>query len=176
MNLNLVPEKIKKEIKIKLLGDIILDCLFIFSVASVALAIVFKVSWMITDETLSNLDPSDSVSSSIRGYEEEIKEINRKTSELSEIQKDFIPWTCLIKKTGEAADGLVVFDLFNIERENGNVLIEGWAESRDDLLAFKDNLKKIEDFSAVSLPIENLLKKEEINFKITAKLKTGDNE
>jgi len=58
--------------------------------------------------------------------------------------------------------------LNNLIINNNKILLTGSAKLRDQLLVLKNNLESSELFSNVEIPLENLLKKEGVDFNIKA--------
>ena len=50
------------------------------------------------------------------------------------------------------------------------IIIKGYAQTRDDLIAFNKNLEASQLFKEVKIPLSNFLTQEAIIFEITAKV------
>ena len=57
--------------------------------------------------------------------------------------------------------------------QDGKISLAGIAARRDDVLALVDNLKKVKEFSDVSLPASSLKEKENLNFTLSFKVDTN---
>ena len=98
----------------------------------------------------------------------DIKEFNQKLKTVETIQKDHIAWTNFFIKFS-----LLVPDdigIYNLSLNKDKIVITGLAKTRDQLLKFKENLENSSLFSEVVTPLEDLLKKEDVDFHIKANI------
>jgi Tfp pilus assembly protein PilN len=59
-----------------------------------------------------------------------------------------------------------------LNADGQSIKITGFAQNRQNLLEFENNLKNYEVIDKVDVPLESLLNKENINFDIIAEIET----
>lgn len=57
-------------------------------------------------------------------------------------------------------------------KKEGNIVMNGFAETRDNLLAFETSLRAGGIFQEITFPLSNITKQSDINFTIQGKLKS----
>ena len=171
ITLNILPNKIKKELKTKLIYISLKNILSILIINICLYAILFLIIMQILSsyyiETIKN---TTSITKKGENYEKQVQLINNKIKIAEEIQKDKINWSyLLIFLSNNAPSGISIKNL-SINSEKNNITISGNAIKRENLLTYKEVMKNNEIFNNVSFPIQNILEKENINFTITAKI------
>lgn len=78
------------------------------------------------------------------------------------------PWPITLRDLDSAAPGSIRFHSLNMSLANHKLTLNGFASNRDDLIAFQQALTALPILSGVNSPITNLLKRENIEFSITA--------
>jgi hypothetical protein len=71
----------------------------------------------------------------------------------------------------QAKDQPVILSGLSFSETKGEIFFSGKANSRQDLLTFKDNLEKSDLFAKVSIPFSSLGEESNVDFKIILKLK-----
>lgn len=105
----------------------------------------------------------------IAKYQENFKTINNDISLVSKVKKDQLYWSSLfIKLSSYLTAGITITDLAN---NNYSISIAGTADTRDNLIAFKDKLAGETCFSDVNLPLSNLVDQENVAFQMDFKIK-----
>jgi Tfp pilus assembly protein PilN len=100
------------------------------------------------------------------------QELDNKYSETEDFLKFFDKNEGYLKYLEEINSSLpqgVYFKEIKINEEE--LIIDGWAENRDDLLNFENNLKEKDFFKQVEMPISNLTSQKNVNFEIIISLK-----
>jgi len=173
LTLNLISKDTKKEIKlrkvyriIKKITNILLVITFIISIMMVTAKYILKYNYY------NAISENESQAEGDKIYNAQAGEINSKLKITSQVKKDFIPWSYLIKDLADKTPTGITFS--NIELLKNSIKIIGNADWRDNLLVFKQNLEKSNIYSNVNLPITSLLDKQNINFTITANLNLED--
>lgn len=100
-----------------------------------------------------------SESSRIQKELEYIKSVSARRSKISEIVSP------LLKET----EGVVINELIIQKQEN--IIINGQAATRKDLLDFEKKLRDIGEIRDISTPLSNIIKETNINFTTQGKLK-----
>ena len=95
---------------------------------------------------------------------------NQKIKFLTAIQKKFIIWSPKIAAITALTPNNIELYSININYTSKEVQIAGKAATRDDLLSYKQQLESSSLLKDLSLPIDNLLEAEDVNFNIKAKI------
>ncbi len=169
LTLNIISSDLKKEIKLKNIFKSLKKIVYI----TILFVIIYSIVLLIADFTLGNHYEIIAIKSAKSDSEqnktiENISEINSKIEETSKIQKEFINWVSLIEEISNSTKQDIKFSKISFSKEDGLSLI-GNSKSREALLSLKKYLDEAKFLKDVDFPIENLLKKEDINFKIGAK-------
>lgn len=105
----------------------------------------------------------------IKKMDNDFKQINELVSQIQKIQKNHLYWSNALLKLNRLVPETVAVD--NLSTKNYKIIISGISKNRDELLKFKENLEKSDCFEAVSLPLSNLVTKENIDFQIEFSIK-----
>lgn len=171
LRLNILPTELKQEIKqvklfymLKRMGILLAYFLVIYAVMLVSSNQILK---KYSEDTFSN---QASIGKNSLEYIEKVKNINEQVNNVAAIQKEFSPLSdFLVQVTDNLNEGIKISQL-SIEKDTGVFVLSGTADSRDSLLKLKSSLESLDSLSEISLPINNLLRKDDINFTITAKI------
>jgi Tfp pilus assembly protein PilN len=172
--INLLPEKKKKEIKRRkfLLFVMWQEVLIVFT-ALVFLVMLFSVNFILNmnydeikkdGEKYFNRDEFKEM----RSYEEEFAVINKRVSLISQIQSYDYYWTNFFYELSRITPEGV--KLRNLSTDQFDVVLSGKSKSRDELIVFRDRLESSNCFTDVNVPLSNIVKKEDIDFKIEIKI------
>jgi hypothetical protein len=105
----------------------------------------------------------------IRNYDQEFKKINLESGQILKVAKDQLYWTNVFQElSGKMIEGIKIESLAT---KDYKVLLAGKANSRDELISFKDDLVTSACFDSVDLPISNLVSKDNVSFQIDIKVK-----
>ncbi len=173
--LNLISQEQKKEIKLKRAYEITKKINYILLIIAIFIAIVLLIGKLILQtQFIKAVNQYTLVTKSSQGDNAKIRDINNSLNFVSEIQSDFILWSNLIKDASDRTPGGVSLSSVNIDRDKKIIQIKGAAKLRDDLLQFKENIKKSPIYQNANLPLQNILQKENINFEIKAELNLNE--
>jgi len=95
---------------------------------------------------------------------------NKKIDFLTNMQNNFIIWSPKLASLTALTSKDITLVTINIDHATKDIKISGHAKERDDLLFYKKQLESSGIFQKIDLPIENLLKAQNIYFKISGKL------
>lgn len=171
LKLNIIPLELKHEIKRVKLFDMIKR----FSFWLVSFLLIYAAIFISSDLILKKYNEDTIASQASVGknsteYIEKVKNINEQINKVAQIQENFISFSdFLIMITKNINPGIKV-DQLSVEKETSIFMLSGTADSRDSLLKLKSDLESLAVFEELSLPINNLLKKDDISFTITAKI------
>ncbi len=175
IKINLIPlakkEAIAKNKKLKL----VIKLEIIISLALIAFFIV-----LMSFQYISNLNLNVYLSgqkknknltqyNKINQYDINFKQANLKIKNVIAIEKQQLYWSKMFTQLSAIIfPGITIDDL---STENFKVTIQGKADTRDELIVFKNKLDKNNCFSDVNLPLSNLVNRSNINFKISFQTK-----
>lgn len=170
INIDLLPKERKLELKRnklfrKILGE---ELLFLFPVI-VFIVILCNIYYLLYSQrnnvvqTQLSSQSQDSLKE-LNKYEEKFKEVNENSAMLIKIQEGHLRWSRVLEKMNLIVPEGMFF--VNFSTKNYKVFILGKAKNRDTLLLFKKNIESDACFSGVTLPLSDLVVKENIEFQI----------
>jgi Tfp pilus assembly protein PilN len=170
LRINLVPEKTKKEINLKKIYAVVkgIDYLLVFlAILTGAIFISSKIFLLESTNLETNTFSSSDLNNS--SFKEPI-EINGKLSTIKEIlNKNHSYFDIINNIANKIPEKISIFRL-KIDTENKTIEIKGRADQRDDLIELKERLKNDTLYKNIDFPLQNLLKKEDVDFSISAEL------
>ena len=173
ITINLLSPEQKQELKIKRIYLAINEIVVLVLLFSSIVAILLVGSRYFLEQQLTELIIKNAASLELnQKISLEIEGANKKISGAFEIQKNFRKWSTIIPSLAKLASDKIVFNFVKIYRQEATIEMEGTAQTRDDLLAFKAQLENSTLFEQISLPTADLLSKEKNIFHIKAKIKT----
>lgn len=105
----------------------------------------------------------------IRRYDEQFKKINSQIMDIARIKGDQLYWSNMFLYFSQSI--LPGISIQNLTTKDYAVFLIGKADSRDSLIDFKEKLEKDECFSAVNLPLSNLVSKGSVDFQMDLEIK-----
>ena len=103
-----------------------------------------------------------------------INQINEKITNLKGVQTDYIKWSAYLAEFSTLIPPEITLSELAVSQETNKIQIRGLAPLRDDFLALKSNLENSPLLENIDSPISNLIKREEINFELSASLVLED--
>ena len=100
----------------------------------------------------------------------EIKKVNKELKNINEAQSHFSFWTPYLADLFKNMPAGISLNGLDFNKQNKDLIIQGLAKNRVDLLALKDNLAKFSWIKNLDLPASALTAKENINFIINIEL------
>ena len=171
ITLNLIPPKKKKNLRLANSLLIIKNNLILLFFIVVFSSIILLVGKAAIDEHFANIvSQSTLITKYAKIFNYEIKDFNHKVIAAEEIQNKAIPWVQFINILSIQIPNDVTITYLEIK--DGKVIMNGNAKSRNDLLQLKNNLENFKILSNINIPIESLLKKENIDFNLKAEYDT----
>ena len=176
ITINIIPDKIKKEIKINFIYSLLKQNLYILIIILSVFGIILLISENILISTLtkemngSSLDFKNATNSS----QNKVNDINNNLLLLNNIQEDFIRWSVFFDYLSKNIPKNITLSKLNITNDGSEISFSGNAPTREALLSFKEMLEDSKTFIDVNFPIQNLLQKENISFEIKAKLELNE--
>ena len=171
LTLNLVAPSSKKEIKLKRIFYVLKTMTNTLTVLTILLAItllcgLFILRYHFQHSVIgSNINFENKID-----YDGQIKNINHSLTTISDIQDNYYNFSMLLDEIMRLVPDNVILTSIKINKAGLNIIFNGRALNRDQLLIFKEGLEDSESFTDIVLPISNILKKDNIDFEITATL------
>ncbi|MCD4761593.1 hypothetical protein K8R32_01400 [bacterium] len=168
LNLNIIPEEIKKTIKLINFYKSYKRILLILFLIITIYAIVFLFDKLILqNHFVETVSRTTLLTKTTENYSKNVREINNQINFISNIQDNFINWSYLIDFIAKNTPDGINFKQIKFNKDKNSLFLQGKAANRDNLLALKKILEsKPEFFSNISFPIKNILEKNNINFEI----------
>ncbi|MBT4277661.1 hypothetical protein HOD96_02865 [Candidatus Falkowbacteria bacterium] len=178
ITLDLFPKKEKKRLNFKRYYFLIQRISILFSAVAVLTSIVLFASKYIIKYDLDNItEQSATIVKSYKDLNQDIKNSNIQLKRLHNIQKENIEFSQILLKITDLIPKEITINSLSLNIEGDNVKkkilsfsLKGVAETRDDLIVFKDSLNSNDFIETVEFPITNLLKQESVEFEILTNL------
>lgn len=175
VTLNLLPEEKKEEIaRARRFKAAIFWEAAILAVAIVCLLFLVSLNYILSFEVrslqeLENQDSGKEQYQAVKKYEEAFSDVTAKTGELALVSKDQLYWSKLFEELSSIIpDGIKVS---SISTKNFALILTGSADTRDNLISFKDKLAGDKCFTDVDLPLSNLVSRDNADFQMNLKVK-----
>ena len=175
ITLNIIPPQLKKEIKIKTVYAALKDFYAILFINICFLGIILLASLgVIQAHFVKTIKNSSLLTKSVENYEQQIKEINTKINEVEKIQAEAVNWSYLLSLLWEQTPKGIFFNKISLNKDKNSLILNGLSDTRENLLVLKSLIEDSGYFKNINFPISNLLKKENVNFTISAEIKSYD--
>ncbi|MFH1677358.1 MAG: hypothetical protein ABH888_00940 [Patescibacteria group bacterium] len=169
--LNLISKKVKQDIKLKRIYAILKRFGYILIIITALFAIIILFAKIILQNTFNQVvEQTTLITKNNQSSNNQIKAINTRLDNIEKIQNDFIPWSFLLEDLSQDISSNINFFSIKIDKDKQQIDLKGVAVTRKGLLDFKKSIEESDKFSDIYFPINNLLKENNINFEITAKL------
>lgn len=135
-------------------------------------AILLGISFLLSSQLKSDVDTSKQTESQskaladIATYESAFRAANTKSAELSRILAQHVAWKEFFRALDENVPSDIV--ITNVLSKDYQVTLSGTAKNREALLEFQRNMNNSSCFSESSVPLSDLLEKENIDFALSA--------
>ncbi len=139
---------------------------------SALLAITFLLGWLILTGSLSDLAKSSLLVN--RGYpvvNSEVSAINMATKNVVQAGRDFAPVAPFVNEIITTLPPSIKLTSLQIDRDSSTLLLDGIANTRQDLLNYEMTMEKDQNISNVTLPTSQLFQVTDIHFELHATLK-----
>lgn len=175
LRLNILPQKQKKEIRLKLLYNKLKNIFSVIIIISCAYAILLLLMELTLQmHFISTIDETSLINKSTENYSTKIYDINVQLDEAETIQKNYSQKSILIEFLSQNIKSDISISNLSLNKNNNTLSLTGFSGSRQSLLDLKEVLENADNFSSVNFPISNLLKKNDINFDISAQIDNYD--
>lgn len=174
--MNLLPQELKKE-NLKIYRSHLAGWALFFLLLLVLVSVILLVpSYLIFSSKRTNVEKTlaltrargERVSASVP--HETVADVNKKISTLARKSEKVAPPSVLIDEIVAKRSQTLSITSLSITT-GATISLEGVANTREDLVGFKEALEKSDYFTKVDSPISNLIADRDIKFSITAILK-----
>lgn len=167
ITLNLLSPEKKKASQLIQLYTMIKNLIIIILLFIIIGAITLLTSKAVLQNHFNDIvDQTTLITKSVTAFNTDIKTFNQQLRDVENIQKENVAWSnFLIDFSQLVPDGINVHNL-TINKSEAEIFISGLAQTRNNLLILKDSLENSDLFFETAIPLENLLKKENITFNI----------
>ena len=174
ITLNLLPKNRKKKIKnrkiLKLFvwqeGMLIFSVIFLFGI-TIGISKIIDVRMDLADTQIS-VDSSEGNYAEIKKYEEALGKTKLDMKIIDRIQKNNINWVPVFREINKnIPEGVSISSILNKEYK---ISMTGIAESREQLIRMKSQMEGNECFKEVAIPINDIVLKNDIDFKVDFKV------
>jgi Tfp pilus assembly protein PilN len=165
ITLNLIPPEKKQMLNLLVLYQTIKNIIFIILLASIGAAIILLLTKMALQNHFEDMVEQTTLTTRYANiFSSEVKSFNRYLQTAEQVKNQHISWIILLDKLTKKTPQNITIDSISNNKEI--LLITGFSPTREDLLTFESNLKSLDIFKVVAVPLENLLTKENISFTI----------
>jgi Tfp pilus assembly protein PilN len=172
LTLNIIPQRTKKEIGWKFTYKSLHSFLSVLILIAAIYAIIFlMLKLVMQNHFVRTVQETTIITKSTQNYTQQAEIINKEIESVYAIQMNNIRWTGLINYFASRLPEGVTLKKISADSVSGNLSIEAHAVDRKSLLLFKQLLDDTAFLKPTELPLDSLLKKEDIDFQI----KTGFN-
>ena len=169
--LNLIPEELKKEIKLRHSYLLIKKVNLTLIIITIVAAIILLTAKTVLQSGFNDIvGQTTLITKNNQGYNNKIKDINGRINFVETIQNEFIPWSNLLKTVAGITPEDIGLYYLKINLEERTINIKGKAGRRASLLDFKEKMEAAAIFKEIDFSFKNIFEKENINFEINAKI------
>ncbi len=174
LELNLLPPEEKIESSFKWKYFVIKNFILLNLTTTLVVAIVlFAAKLALIHELEQVKSQSILVKDTYQKINKEIKIFNKKLEFINSMQKDFIPWSQILYPffTENILANNITIKTIEFDTINNTFTLNGIAPTRNDLIALRESLNKNKLIENLDIPLSYLLKKENIEFNLSATFK-----
>lgn len=103
--------------------------------------------------------------------EQDVKRLKQRFETMASLKDKIFAITPALENLSGLIPQGIQLKTISIKRDLMQIQLGGWASKRSDLLEFKSVLEASPEFSEINLPINLLLRQQDIDFNITFKLR-----
>ena len=174
LSLNLLPPEKKQDLHLHRIYLLAKNLIIILLLYIIGTAIALLLTKMALQNNFNQIVEQTTLTPRYGNlFNKDIRLFNKRLNAVAEIQEEYTSWSDLIYQLTRLVPpniSLTNISFSPAEKSQEQILITGQAKTRDDLLAFKNNLESSTFLSEVNVPLDNLLKKDDISFSIKARL------
>ena len=167
ISLNLISPAKKKELYLLQLYSVFKNLIILVLLLSVISATVLLMTKIALQNHFATIVGQTTLNNKFANiFNNDVQTFNALVRDVTEVQALFIPWAPFLVEFSALTPSGVTFKSMSIV---GNRLtISGNATTRDELLTFERQLKSSMLLTEVAIPLDHLLRKENIDFSLRA--------
>ena len=167
ISLNLLPKNKKAEIGLTQFYITLKNVIILMLLITIMVAIVLLATKAALQNHFNEIVAQSTLTTQYAtSFNQGVQKFNKKLSTVEKIQQDYVAWTDFFIIISQLVPPDVTIS--SIDSNLQKTLIFGVAKDRNALLQFQQNLKNSNIFKNVETPLENLLKRTDIDFNIKA--------
>lgn len=167
LKLNIISPELKKEIKYKFFYITLKNILFIILISLLThTSLLLTAKYVLRAHANETNNRNILIGSQTEDYNKKVKNINDQVSYIEKIQKDTVLWSEFTEILSHNINSGISIINFSVNQKSNVFVLSGYAKTRQDLLNLKSSLEELKIFNDITIPIDVLLKKENINFSI----------
>lgn len=172
--LNLLPPTVKENVRLMRLYIVLKNSIIGLLMIAIFVATVLLIAKVILQNTFNEIVAQTTITNTVdRVFNKDITRFNNRLTALEEAQKKFAPHSqTLAKVFAQIPSNIVLSDISIVDNK---LFIIGNAATRDNLLAFQSAIDSLEFIDELTIPLEFLLSREDINFTAQATLISSSN-
>jgi hypothetical protein len=170
INLNLIPPYREKEIQknkrfrlILRIELVMLMFVLIFFSFLFSLNYILDLNFILASND-TEISKDREQYDNIRKYDREFNEVNINVAQIEKIDKDQLYWSRLFLKLSQSV--IAGISIQSVATKDYSVFLIGKAESRENLISFRDSLAKDSCFSSINLPLSDLVSRGNVDFQM----------
>ncbi|MBU2575557.1 hypothetical protein KKF64_00460 [Patescibacteria group bacterium] len=172
--LNLIPFAQKEQLKRERMFLLVYGITGILVIVIAFNAIMLTITRFILIDHFKKLrDDSSLVNTELLKLQGNIGKTNEKIENAEKMQTKFVKYSDLLPDFTKLIPEGIVVNFMHIDSENSNFRINGVAQDRNTLVAFKDSLESASFILNLESPLSNFLEKKDIVFRFSGKLMKG---
>lgn len=168
ITLNLIPDKVKKDLKIYNAYIATKNIIFLALTGTIIIAITLLGAKYVLNNYFNKTVNENYLNVGIGKFTiTEIREFKQDLREIIIIQNEYRSWLDFLSIFSNLVNNGVLIESITADKQ-GQVNLAGTAADRNSLMNFKDNLENSGQFEKFEIPLNLLFKKENIvfNFKL----------
>lgn len=166
MSLNLIPDQQINFTRRQELLAWTQNIIWFFLAVILALTIWIKINEL---RLAGQMDQLESVTSQSE-LSSKIRNLNQQLTTADQMLSQKINWSQILSQLNAVnADGINLINL-SLDKNLKLIIITGLADGRQNLLDYQRGLEQVRFIKNLQLPVENLLKKTNLDFQITAQI------
>jgi len=171
LSLNLLSPQKKNEVQKEMLFFSLQYIISITLIGVAIIGIILLIAKIVMQNSFNQaVNQSLLVTKEYGQLNQQVRITNEKIILFDKIQKEFISWSPKLTALTELTPKNIEIISININNATQMVKINGFAKNRDALLIYKQRLESSGFLEEINLPIESLLKAEDLDFILEAKL------
>ncbi len=171
ITLNLMSPDHKQELKVKRIYIMIKEIVMLFLLFTIIIAILLLTSKYVLESELTRLIKRNATTiAHNQELNQEILKLNTVIDRVNQIQSNYHPLSGLLSELADLTPTDVKYDFIKIHRTEASLELQGTAQTRQALITLEESLQASDLLTAVSLPLDNKLAKENNEFRIRAEI------